>query len=271
MIDRIVEWLVETVFTLGYPGIVALMAIESSALPFPSEVVMPPAGYLAAQGRMSFTAVALAGILGSLIGALVNYWVARRLGRPLLERYGRWVLVSRAGLDRADAFFKDHGEISTFIGRLVPVIRQLISVPAGLSRMRLDRFALYTSLGAGIWCVVLTYIGYFLGQHEQALRSEEVQRYSSALSGPGMSGGTDGAARGRRKEDEPALARPRDGAGRRVSVVCVSACQEAGNSRARAEPARWAGRDRRPRKLGCARRTRGARRGRASRCGRQER
>lgn len=177
MIERIVHWLVETIFALGYPGIVALMAIESSAFPFPSEVVMPPAGYLAAKGRMSFTVVILAGTFGSLLGALVNYWVARRLGRPLLERFGRWVLVSAAGLDRAEAFFRDHGEISTFVGRLVPVVRQLISVPAGVARMRVDLFALYTSLGAGIWCIVLTYIGFFLGQHEEALRSEEVQRY----------------------------------------------------------------------------------------------
>jgi len=177
MIDRLVQWLVETVFALGYPGILALMAVESSAIPFPSEVVMPPAGYLAAQGRMSFVLVVAAGTTGSLLGALVNYWVARRLGRPLLERYGRWVLVTKPGLDRAEAFFAAHGEISTFIGRLLPVIRQLISVPAGLARMRLDLFALYTALGAGIWCVILTYIGFFLGQHEAALRSEEVHRY----------------------------------------------------------------------------------------------
>ena len=177
MIDRVVEWLVETVFVLGYPGIIALMAVESSAIPFPSEVVMPPAGYLAAQGRMNIVLVAAAGTAGSLIGALVNYWVSRRLGRPLLERYGRWVLVTKSGLDRAEAFFAAHGEISTFIGRLLPVIRQLISVPAGLARMRLDLFALYTSLGAGIWCVILTYIGYFLGQHEEVLRSDEVHRY----------------------------------------------------------------------------------------------
>lgn len=177
MIDRIVQWLVETVFALGYPGIMALMAVESSAIPFPSEVVMPPAGYLAAQGRMNFALVVAAGTGGSLVGALVNYWVALRLGRPLLERYGRWVLITKPGLDRAEAFFMAHGGISTFIGRLLPVIRQLVSVPAGLARMRLDLFALYTSLGAGIWCVLLTYIGFFLGQHEEALRSEEVHRY----------------------------------------------------------------------------------------------
>jgi len=177
MIDRIVQWLVETVFALGYPGIVVLMAVESSAFPFPSEVVMPPAGYLAAQGRMHLVLVGASGTLGSVLGALLNYWLARRLGRPLLEHYGRWVLVTKQGLDRAETFFAAHGEISTFMGRLVPVVRQLISVPAGLARMRLDLFVLYTGLGAGIWCVILTYIGYFLGQHETMLRSEQVHRY----------------------------------------------------------------------------------------------
>lgn len=176
MIESVVHWLVETVSTLGYPGIAVLMAIESSAIPFPSEVVVPPAGYLAAKGRMAFWWVVAAGTVGSLVGAFANYWVARLFGRPLLERYGKWILVSERALDRSDAFFREHGEISTFIARLVPVIRQLISVPAGVARMRLDLFALYTSLGAGIWCLILAYVGYFLGQHEAELLQADVQR-----------------------------------------------------------------------------------------------
>lgn len=176
MLDRIVTWLTETIFVLGYPGITVLMAIESSAFPFPSEVVMPPAGYLAAKGRMSFPLVVAAGVLGSVTGALVNYWLARWLER-FLRRYGKWLLVSPKSLDKAESFFRRHGEIGTFIGRLVPVVRQLISIPAGMCRMRLDRFILYTSLGAAIWCLILTYIGYLLGQHEAALRNEDVQRY----------------------------------------------------------------------------------------------
>ena len=176
MLDAIVTWLTDTIFTLGYPGITLLMAIESSAFPFPSEVVMPPAGYLAAKGRMSFTLVMIAGVVGSLIGALVNYSLAAWLDR-VLRRYGKWVLVSPQSLEKAEAFFRNHGEIGTFIGRLVPVVRQLISIPAGMCRMRLDRFILYTSLGAGIWCLILTYIGYLLGQHEATLRNEDVQRY----------------------------------------------------------------------------------------------
>jgi len=176
MLERFVTWLTETIFVLGYPGITILMAIESSAFPFPSEVVMPPAGYLVAKGRMSFPLVMIAGVAGSLIGALVNYWLAGWLER-WLRRYGKWILVSPKALDKAEAFFRNHGEIGTFIGRLVPVVRQLISIPAGMCRMRLGRFIAYTSFGSGIWCLILTYIGYLLGQHEATLRNEDVQRY----------------------------------------------------------------------------------------------
>lgn len=176
MLERVVTWVTETVFALGYPGITILMAIESSAIPFPSEVVMPPAGYLAAKGRLSFTWVMVAGVLGSLIGALINYWMAHWLD-GWLRRHGRWLLIKPQALDKAEAFFRRHGEIGTFIGRLVPVVRQLISIPAGLAGMRLDRFVVYTSLGAGVWCLILTYIGYVIGQHESALRSEDVHRH----------------------------------------------------------------------------------------------
>ncbi|MGH7427145.1 MAG: DedA family protein [Gemmatimonadales bacterium] len=176
MFDKAVHWLTETIFDLGYPGITLLMAIESSAIPFPSEVVMPPAGYLAAKGRLDLALVMLAGISGSLIGALANYGVAHWLD-GWLRRHGKWLLIRPESLDRAEAFFRRHGEIGTFVGRLVPVVRQLISIPAGLARMRLDRFVLYTGLGAGIWCAILTYIGYLLGQHESVLRDEQVQRY----------------------------------------------------------------------------------------------
>jgi membrane protein DedA with SNARE-associated domain len=175
MVDRIVAWVTETIFALGYPGIAILMAIESSAIPFPSEVVMPPAGYLVAKGRMSFPLVLAAGVLGSLLGALLNYWVAHWLDR-WLRRYGKWLLIQPQALDRAEAFFRRHGEIGTFIGRLVPVVRQLISIPAGMAKMRLDRFIAYTTLGAGVWCFILTYIGYILGRNEATLRSDEVHR-----------------------------------------------------------------------------------------------
>jgi len=179
VLETIITWLTDTIFRLGYPGIVLLMALESSFFPFPSEVVMPPAGYLAAEGRMDFGLALAAGIAGSVLGAVVNYYVARKLGRPLLHKYGRYVLISEASLDKAEQFFRRHGEIGTFVGRLVPVIRQYISLPAGLAGMRLDRFAAYTAAGAGIWCAILTYIGWYIGKHADVLRREEVQRYST--------------------------------------------------------------------------------------------
>jgi membrane protein DedA with SNARE-associated domain len=177
MLERFIDGLLQTLLAIGYPGIVALMALESSILPVPSELVMPPAGYLAAKGQMSLPVVLLCGVLGSIIGALANYYGAQLIGRPLIQRYGKYILLSEKNLLRSERFFAEHGEISTLIGRLFPVVRHLISIPAGLHRMPLPKFILYTGLGAAVWCAILTWIGYFLGQHEAALRSEEIHRY----------------------------------------------------------------------------------------------
>jgi membrane protein DedA with SNARE-associated domain len=177
MLERFIDWLLNALMAIGYPGIVALMAMESSILPVPSELVMPPAGYLAARGQMSFAIALVCGVVGSVIGALANYYGAQLIGRPLIQRYGKYVLLSERNLLRSERFFAEHGEISTLIGRLFPVIRHLVSVPAGLHRMPLPKFVLYTAVGAGVWCAILTYIGYFLGQHEGALRNEEIHRY----------------------------------------------------------------------------------------------
>ena len=177
MVERLITWLLTTLLTLGYPGIIVLMAIESSILPLPSELVMPPAGYWVAKGRMSLPVVLVCGTAGSVIGALVNYWVAQLLGRAFVRRFGRYVLLSERSLERAEQYFAAHGEISTLIGRLLPVIRHLISIPAGIARMPLARFVTYTAIGAFAWCAVLTGIGYFLGQHEDVLRNEEVRHY----------------------------------------------------------------------------------------------
>jgi membrane protein DedA with SNARE-associated domain len=179
MLHALITWLTDTIFRLGYPGITVLMALESSFFPFPSEVVMPPAGYLAAQGRMDLLLVLAAGLGGSLLGALANYGLAIWLGRPLLHRYGRYLLINEASLERAEAFFRRHGEIGTFVGRLVPVIRQYISLPAGLAHMRLDRFVAYTALGAGTWCVILTAIGWYIGRHGAVLQQTEVRHYTT--------------------------------------------------------------------------------------------
>lgn len=179
MLERLVDWLLRTMLDLGYAGIVALMAMESSILPVPSELVMPPAGYWVAKGQMNMWLVLACGTIGSILGALANYWVAQLLGRAFVRRFGRYVLLSERSLERAERFFADHGEISTLVGRLLPVVRHLISIPAGIARMPLPRFVLFTGLGAFAWCAVLAWIGYFLGRHEDVLRNEEVQRYVS--------------------------------------------------------------------------------------------
>jgi membrane protein DedA with SNARE-associated domain len=134
-------------------------------LPLPSELVMPPAGYLAAKGQMNAYLAVAAGTTGSVLGALVNYALALYVGEPLLRKYGKYVLVSAKSLDRTEIFFRRHGEISTLVGRLLPVVRHLISIPAGVSRMNLGRFVAFTALGAGIWCGVLTYLGWVIGRH----------------------------------------------------------------------------------------------------------
>lgn len=179
MLEEFVHWLTETVFAMGYPGILVLMALESSLLPVPSELVMPPAGYLVAQGRMSAVVAVGAGVAGSLLGAFLNYFLAVWLGRPLLHKYARYLLIREATLDRAEAFFLRHGDIATFLGRLLPVVRHLISMPAGLARMNMGRFALYTAAGAGVWCAILTYIGWLLGRNADVLQQEEVKRLTT--------------------------------------------------------------------------------------------
>ena len=164
------QWLVDTIGKMGYRGIISLMFLESSFFPFPSEVVMPPAGYLAWKGEMSLTLVLLSGIFGSILGALFNYWLAVKLGRPFLLKYGKYFFISQDSIEKADKFFQKHGHISTLVGRLLPVIRQYISLPAGISRMPLKTFTIFTTIGAGVWVVVLTFAGYFLGEHQELLK-----------------------------------------------------------------------------------------------------
>lgn len=170
IISALTEWLVNTIGRMGYTGIISLMFLESSFFPFPSEVVMPPAGYLAWKGEMSLPLVLLAGIAGSLLGALFNYWIAVKLGRPFLLRYGKYFFVSPESINKADEFFSRHGHVSTLVGRLLPVIRQYISLPAGIARMPMKTFTLFTTIGAGAWVVVLTFAGYLLGEHQNLLK-----------------------------------------------------------------------------------------------------
>ncbi len=176
LLHFIIEWLVAVVGKMGYPGIFLLMAVESSLFPFPSEVVMPPAGMLAARGEMNIWIVILMGILGSLAGALFNYYLAALLGRPFILKYGKYFFVSPDKFHKAERFFKTHGEIGTFTGRLIFVVRQFISLPAGLARMNMARFLFFTGLGSGIWVVILTALGYHFGRN-QAL----IMRYSHQI------------------------------------------------------------------------------------------
>jgi len=162
-------WLAATILVIGYPGIALLMAIESSFIPFPSELVMPPAGYQIFEGKMSWALVIAAGTGGSILGAYINYALAAWLGRPFFLKFGRYFLISEDHIARSDRFFARHGEITMFVGRLIPVVRQLISLPAGVCRMNLLKFTCYTALGAGIWVTVLTWIGYEVGRNQELL------------------------------------------------------------------------------------------------------
>lgn len=160
MLDSLLE-------NLNYINVMILMAVESSFIPFPSEVVVPPAAYMAAEGKMSFSLVLLFATFGSLIGATINYFLALFVGRPIVykfagSKFGRMCLLNEGKIMQAEKYFDKHGAIATLIGRLVPAVRQLISIPAGLARMNFGYFTLYTIIGAGFWNVVLACIGWYL-------------------------------------------------------------------------------------------------------------
>lgn len=165
MLSEVINFIVSVVSQWGYFGIFVMMFLESSFFPFPSEIVMIPAGYLASRGEMSLVLAFLCGVAGSLAGALFNYYLCYFFGRGLIERYGKFVGINEAKMAKFEAFFNKHGEISTFNCRLIPGIRQYISLPAGLSKMNVFRFSLFTTLGAGIWVAILLGVGYFLGQN----------------------------------------------------------------------------------------------------------
>ena len=174
------RWLVDIIGTMGYPGIVFLMFIESTFIPLPSEIVIPPAGYLISQNKMSWTGVILSGTVGSLLGALFNYAIAVYLGRPFILRYGKYFGVSQKHFFKGEKYFLKHGNISTFIGRLVLGIRHYISFPAGLCRMHLAKFCFYTAAGAAIWVGVLAYIGYFVGNNQEKV-AEVTKQWSIVI------------------------------------------------------------------------------------------
>jgi len=163
VIAKIIEILsgliVATISALGYPGVVLMMGIESACIPLPSEIIMPFSGYLVYTGRFGLWEVATAGAIGCVVGSLVAYWVGMYGGRPVIEKYGRYVLISLHDLDIADRWFARRGELIVFGSRLLPVIRTFIAFPAGVARMNLGRFIVYTFLGYFPWCLGLAYVG----------------------------------------------------------------------------------------------------------------
>ncbi len=167
MIDQLItalaSWVVAVISATGYLGVVLLMAIESACIPLPSEIIMPFAGYVVSIGKAKLFWVATAGALGCNVGSTVAYYVAAMGGRPVLERYGKYVLISRADLQRTDRFFERYGSATVFFGRLLPVVRTFIAFPAGLARMPMLKFQVYTFLGSWPWCFALAYVGYVLG------------------------------------------------------------------------------------------------------------
>ncbi len=164
LLAPIAAWIVAVISALGYAGVAGLMAVESACIPLPSEVIMPFAGFLASTGRFSLALAATAGAVGCNIGSTLAYAVGARGGRPLVERWGRYVLLSPADLDRAERFFRRFGSPAVLVGRLLPVVRTFIALPAGIARMPQLPFQLYTFGGSWPWCYALAYVGFLLGE-----------------------------------------------------------------------------------------------------------
>ena len=180
----IIDWYMGALGTGGYPLIGLLMAVESSIVPLPSEVVIPPAAHLAHTGQipLSLVGIVIAGTIGSWIGATAMYWAARFAGRPLVMRYGRYVFISAEKVEGAERWAAHYGSMGIFISRLLPVVRHLIGIPAGIVRMDYLKFSIYTLLGSGIWCGVLCWIGIKMGQDEK-LMAGQLHRVSLWLAG----------------------------------------------------------------------------------------
>lgn len=165
-IDAAIQWLVALVDHLGIGGIFIMTFLESTFAPIPSEITMIPAGYLVQQGKMSLVGTLLASICGTVGGAYFNYWLAKRFGRGLFLRYGKYFLMSPEKLQKIETFFEKHGAISTFTGRLIPGVRHFISFPAGLANMDLRKFFIYTALGGALWMSTLLALGYYIGANQ---------------------------------------------------------------------------------------------------------
>jgi membrane protein DedA with SNARE-associated domain len=178
MIGNLIEWVIaelskfviNTISLLGYTGILLTMAIESACIPLPSEIIMPFSGYLVTTGQFTMMGVTLAGAIGNVLGSIVAYYVGVWGGRPFVERYGRYFLVSHRDIDVADRWFAKYGEAAVFFSRMLPVVRTFISLPAGIAKMNFPRFVIFTFVGALPWCYLLAYIGVRMGEEWDHLR-----------------------------------------------------------------------------------------------------
>ncbi len=169
LITLVAAWIMGVISSMGYAGIVLLMAIESACIPLPSEIIMPFAGFLVSKGEMTLFMVALAGALGCVLGSIPAYYVGMFGGRPLAEKYGKYILLSKKDLDLADRLFEKHGEIIIFIARMLPAVRTVIAIPAGVVRMNMTVFIVYTFIGSFIWCWLLAYAGMKFGENWASL------------------------------------------------------------------------------------------------------
>jgi membrane protein DedA with SNARE-associated domain len=169
IIGLVTNFIINTISSLGYAGVGLMMAIESACIPLPSEIIMPFAGFLAAQGKFSLLGVALAGALGCVIGSVIAYAVGILGGRSFIEKYGKYILISRHDLEIADNFFNKYGSGAIFFSRLLPVVRTFISLPAGIAKMNFSKFVIYSFLGSLPWCWALAYLGKILGDHWDTL------------------------------------------------------------------------------------------------------
>jgi membrane protein DedA with SNARE-associated domain len=184
LFDRLIGWYMASLESWGYPLVALLMAVESSIVPLPSELVIPPAAHLAHTGKipLSLWGIVLAGTIGSWIGATAMYWASRWAGRPLVMRYGKYVFIPPQKVEGAERWAAKFGSMGIFISRLLPVVRHLIGIPAGIVRMDYWKFSIYTLLGSGIWCAVLCYVGIKMGQDEKLMQGE-MHRISLWLGG----------------------------------------------------------------------------------------
>jgi len=172
LINVLANFVIHIIGLLGYAGVFVLMLVESCGIPMPSEVIMPFSGFLVVSGEMNFWLIVIVGALGNLVGSWLAYWIGKKGGRPLIEKYGKYILISKHDLDLADSWFKKYGDWTVFFGRLLPVIRTYISFPAGIAKMDFKKFSLYTLLGALPWTALFAWLGVKMGTNWELIREK---------------------------------------------------------------------------------------------------